>query len=189
MKLVVGLGNPGDKYKNTRHNIGFEVVDRLISATNAQKVSKKSFQGDLFKAKDTLFLKPNTFMNLSGKSVRATMQFYKIDLDSLIVIHDDLDLPLGSLKFKRGGSSGGHNGLKSIDELVGKEYLRVRVGIGRPKKKSEVVSFVLSPFREEEREIILKVIDYLEKIFDQILTLDLNQLKSRYTLKGVNASI
>jgi len=186
MVLVVGLGNPGAKYYYTRHNIGFRVVDKLISTSKAISISKSNFQGELYKAKDTLFLKPLTFMNLSGKSVQAVMNFYKIDLNNLIVIHDDLDLPLGAVKFKRGGSSGGHNGLKSIDEMVGKEYLRVRVGIGKPQRKGEVVSYVLSPFSETEEVVVEKVIDYIDKIFDNIKELELNELKSKYTIKSLN---
>ena len=188
MNLVVGLGNPGTKYQNTRHNIGFRVVDRLLSATQARDISKKSFEGELFRSANTLFLKPLTFMNLSGKSVRAVMQFYKIDLDNLIVIHDDIDLPLGTIRFKRGGGSGGHNGLKSIDELVGKNYLRVRVGVGKPERKSEVVSYVLAPFEDEEERVVAKVIDYLESIFDEVVSLDLNELKSKYTTKSLDAT-
>jgi PTH1 family peptidyl-tRNA hydrolase len=188
MNLVVGLGNPGTKYQNTRHNAGFMVVDRLISSTRARDISKKTFEGQLYKSGNTLFLKPQTFMNLSGKSVRSVMQFYKIDLEDLIVIHDDIDLALGNIRFKRGGSSGGHNGLKSIDELVGRDYLRVRIGVGKPERKSEVVSYVLAPFESDEEIVLQKVIDYIDSIFDKILSLELNELKSKYTLKSINAT-
>ncbi len=188
MFLVVGLGNPGAKYHYTRHNIGFRVVDKLISTSKAIDISKKAFLGELYKTSDILFLKPLTFMNLSGKSIKAVMDFYKIDLDSLIVIHDDLDLALGAVKFKRGGSSGGHNGLKSIDEMVGKDYLRVRVGIGKPQQKGEVVSYVLSPFSEQEELTVKKVIDYIDEIFDKIKTTELNELKSKYTTKSLNVN-
>ncbi len=156
MKLIVGLGNPSNNYYYTRHNIGFRIVDRLISASQANSISKKSFKGELYKASNKLFLKPLTFMNLSGESVRAVMQFYKIDLDDLIVIHDDIDLNLGAIRFKKGGSNGGHNGLKSIDELLGRDYLRVRVGVGKPSRKSEVVSYVLTPFNSDEEIIVSK---------------------------------
>jgi PTH1 family peptidyl-tRNA hydrolase len=112
-KLIVGLGNPGEKYKLNRHNVGFMAVDYLINELNANKAG--NFKGELFKTKDFLFLKPSTFMNLSGESVVLVKNFYKIDNENIIVIHDDLDLKLGALRFKRGGSSGGHNGLIKID--------------------------------------------------------------------------
>ncbi len=135
MKIVVGLGNPGKRYQNTRHNIGFRVVDRVVSTSEAINVSKRAFEGELYRGSNLLLLKPLTFMNLSGRSVKMVMQFYKVSLENLIVIHDDIDIPLGSVRFKVGGSSGGHNGLKSIDEVVGDGYLRVRVGVGRPEER------------------------------------------------------
>ncbi len=186
MFLFVGLGNPTKKYEKTRHNIGFRVIDALVDKYRARDVSKLSFEGKLYKSSNLLFLKPETYMNLSGKSVRAVMQFYKIDLENIAVIHDDIDLPLGTIKFKKGGSSGGHNGLKSIDSLVGSNYLRVRVGVGKPERKSEVVGYVLSDFREDEELVIEKIVSYIVNISDKILTLSLNELKSKYTVKNLN---
>jgi PTH1 family peptidyl-tRNA hydrolase len=186
MVLLVGLGNPTKKYEHTRHNIGFRVIDALVEKYQARDISKLSFEGELYRFSNTLLLKPQTFMNLSGKSVRAVMQFYKVDLESIVVFHDDIDLALGAVRFKRGGSSGGHNGLKSIDSLIGKEYLRVRIGVGKPERKSEVASYVLSSFEGSEEERVEKIISYLTDISDKIIELPLNELKSRYTLKQID---
>jgi len=150
MTLIVGLGNPGPQYAYNRHNIGFMVIDQMVADHSAQNISKTSFHGDLYKKGALLFLKPTTFMNLSGKSVLAVKNFYKCD--EVIVIHDDLDLAFGALRYKRGGGHGGHNGLKSIDASIGKEYLRVRMGIGKPEFKSQVADFVLGDFNTEQSE-------------------------------------
>ncbi len=150
MTLIVGLGNPGKSYEANRHNIGFMVIDYLVGELGATSVSKSSFQGDCFKSGDIYLLKPSTYMNLSGKSVLAVKQFYKID--DVIVIHDELDLPFGALRYKRGGGNGGHNGLKSIDGLIGNDYVRVRMGIGKPEHKSMVADYVLDDFSGDEKE-------------------------------------
>ena len=149
MTLIVGLGNPGKAYEANRHNIGFMVIDTLVGELGAPSISKASFQGDLFKAGDIYLLKPSTYMNLSGKSVLAVKQFYKID--DVIVIHDDLDLAFGALRYKKGGGHGGHNGLKSIDGVIGSDYIRVRMGIGKPEHKSMVADYVLNDFNEGEQ--------------------------------------
>ena len=166
-KLVVGLGNPGFKYEKNRHNIGFLAVDYLIDKFYASKISSK-FKGELYKNDSCFFLKPLTFMNLSGESVRAVKDFYKIDNDSIIVIHDDIDLNIGALKFKKGGSSGGHNGLKSIDKHIGNDYWRIRIGVGRPERKEQVVNYVLSDFKNDELECIEKNFDNIKKSIEDI---------------------
>ena len=150
MTLIVGLGNPGKSYEQNRHNIGFMVIDFLVGELGASSISKTSFQGDLFKSGDVFLLKPTTYMNLSGKSALAVKQFYKID--HVIVIHDDLDLPFGALRYKQGGGNGGHNGLKSLDTSIGSDYLRVRMGIGKPEHKSMVADYVLNDFDGDEKE-------------------------------------
>ena len=177
VKLVVGLGNPGEKYKLNRHNIGFLAVDYLIDKFKASKISSK-FKGDLFKSENFLFLKPTTFMNLSGESVKLVKDFYKIENENIIVIHDDIDLKLGALRFKRGGSSGGHNGLKSIDSLIGNDYYRIRIGVGRPSEKKEVVNYVLSDFSEKELECITKNFENIKKAI-----LDIKNAASKYSKK------
>ncbi len=186
MHLIVGLGNPGAKYAKNRHNIGFMVVDRLIDRLDPLSISKREFKGELYKAGDILLLKPLTFMNLSGQSVAAVKNFYKIDIGDIIVIHDDLDLGLGALRFKRGGSSGGHNGLKSIDQMVGQEYIRIRFGIGRPERKEQVISYVLSDFTQKELECIEPSI---QKAADAALALTkepLEKVRAEYSQKPLN---
>ncbi len=184
MTLYVGLGNPGPTYEKTRHNIGFRVIDRLVAETGARDISKKSFEGELYRQGSRFFLKPHTFMNLSGRSVRAVMNFYKIPLEDLVVIHDDIDLPLGTIRYKIGGSSGGHNGLRSIDAEVGREYLRVRLGVGKPTHKGEVVSYVLSPFTPEEETTVERIVVFAAEACLRIPELDISELKSRYSLKA-----
>jgi len=167
MKLIVGLGNPGKKYELNRHNVGFLAVDYLINEFKASQISSK-FKGELFKSNEFLFLKPTTFMNLSGESVRLVKDFYKIPNENIIVIHDDIDLKVGALRFKKGGSSGGHNGLKSIDKHIGNDYYRVRVGVGRPERKEEVVNYVLSDFTKDELECIKKNFETIKKAVSEI---------------------
>ncbi len=185
MHLIVGLGNPGERYLLTRHNVGFLVLDRLIDKLSPTSINKSVFKGELYKSGDLLLLKPMTFMNLSGESVAAVRSFYKIDLTHIIVIHDDLDLALGALRIKRGGSHGGHNGLKSIDAHIGKEYLRVRFGIGRPSTKEEVVSYVLSNFTQKEIECITPVFDKAAEAAMALTKEPLEKVRSRYNQKGV----
>jgi PTH1 family peptidyl-tRNA hydrolase len=162
MWLVVGLGNPGREYEGTRHNVGFDVVDVLARRHRISFGAK--FKGELGQGSiagtSTVVLKPQTYMNLSGQSVQPTMAFFKIPLDTIVVIHDDLDLELGQIKLKRGGSSGGHNGLKSIDGALGPNYLRIRAGIGHPRSKAppgavregNVVGHVLGAFKGKDAE-------------------------------------
>jgi len=184
MLLIVGLGNPGKQYENTRHNIGFRVIDKLISDSGARNVSKSSFQGELFKSSNILFLKPTTFMNLSGNSVQIVKNFFKIELEDIIVIHDDIDLPFSALRFKNGGGHGGHNGLRSLDAMIGKEYSRVRMGVGKPLYKSQVADYVLHDFSEEEEKILLGWIDHTAYASNALKSKTLNEVKSRYSLKS-----
>ncbi len=186
--LIVGLGNPGSEYKNTRHNIGFMLIDELIKRHNAQKLSSSSFEGLCYKFQNTrislenhFLLKPLTFMNLSGNSIVAVKKFYKIE--EVVVIHDDLDLPFGSLRFKHGGGHGGHNGLRSTDERISKEYTRVRMGIGKPEHKGEVSSYVLSNFDLSEQlhldAWISKTADAVEFLLDH----SMEDTSSKYSVK------
>ncbi len=185
--LIVGLGNPGPKYTLTRHNVGFMVIDELISSLNVTKLSSSSFNGELYKSNNHFLLKPLTFMNLSGESVAKVKNFYKLDTNDIIVVHDDLDLPFGSIRFKRGGGHGGHNGLKSLDSHIGKEYIRIRIGIGKPEHKTEIVSYVLSNFTNEEQkklpEILLHVKEAILKFLDDE---SLQKITSFYTIKSPN---
>jgi len=185
MTLFVGLGNPEATYENNRHNIGFKVIDNLVNHFKAQNISKNSFYGNLYKSNNLLFLKPTTYMNLSGKSLIAVKNFYKIDIDNIIVIHDDLDLLFGALRFKKGGGHGGHNGLKSIDEVIGRDYTRVRMGIGKPEHKSQVANFVLSDFYKEEEEYLDKWIEHTSLASKALLNKPLEKVKSTYTMKDI----
>ncbi len=181
MKLVVGLGNPGTEYASTRHNIGFMVIDELLGRSNTQNISKSSFNGDTYKSNSAIFLKPLTYMNLSGKSILKVKNFYKTS--QTIVIHDDLDLPFGTLRFKLGGGHGGHNGLKSTDSAITKEYIRVRMGIGRPENKGEVSSFVLSSFSKDEETCLKEWISKAADAVEEILRGDWEKVASIHSIK------
>ena len=184
--LIVGLGNPGSDYAQTRHNIGFMVIDELVKKLNASNVSSSSFLGECYKFQSActslentsvslenhFLLKPLTFMNLSGNSVVKVKNFYKIE--KVVVIHDDLDLPFGALRFKEGGGHGGHNGLKSIDANTGRDYKRMRMGIGKPEHKGEVASYVLSSFSKNEEKYLA---DWIAKGADALLFLLENSLE------------
>ncbi|MEX3605543.1 MAG: aminoacyl-tRNA hydrolase [Burkholderia sp.] len=169
IKLIVGLGNPGVEYTATRHNAGFWLVDQLACETGATLHNERRFHGHYAKARlygeEVHLLEPQTYMNRSGQSVVAVAQFFKILPDEILVAHDELDLPPGSVKLKLGGGSGGHNGLKDISaRLSSQQYWRLRIGIGHPRElipegaraaaKSDVANFVLKPSRREEQEVI-----------------------------------
>ncbi|MDF1875803.1 aminoacyl-tRNA hydrolase [Sulfurimonas sp. SAG-AH-194-I05] len=179
--LIVGLGNPGSEYENTRHNIGFMLIDELIRRKNAQTLSSSSFEGTLFKFQNHFLLKPLTFMNLSGNSIAKVKKFYKVE--DVVVIHDDLDLPFGTLRFKHGGGHGGHNGLRSTDEKISKEYTRVRMGIGKPEHKGEVASYVLSAFNKEESEHVPAWIEKTCEAVEFLLENSMENTSSKYTIK------
>ncbi len=160
------------------------VIDELLSRHAHDTINKAAFEGELFKIKEHFLLKPTTFMNLSGRSVAAVKKFFKID--DVIVIHDDLDLPFGALRFKIGGGHGGHNGLKSTDALIGKEYVRVRMGIGRPEHKGEVTGFVLGKYDESQQEQlkaqIAQAADAIEALWQ---TPSWEDVASKYSIKKV----
>ncbi len=163
VKLVVGLGNPGKEYEKTRHNIGFMVVDRLAEKLGVS-LSKKKMQGlcGEYSADDekVYLLKPQTFMNCSGDSVQPFSHFLKISGENMIVIHDDLDLPLGQVKAQWKAGAGGQKGVASIIEQLGhQEFCRLRIGINRPPQKHEVVDYVLRPFSAQDSKIVSEVID------------------------------
>ena len=177
MTLIVGLGNPTSKYENTRHNIGFMLIDALKNS-NFTDVSSSKFQGELFKYSNLLLLKPTTFMNLSGNSVKAVNDFYKPQ--RIIVIHDDIDLPFGAMKLKKGGSSGGHNGIRSIDALIGNDYERVRIGIGR---SGNAANFVLGEFSPEEKEHLAEILEYGAQAVNELIKSDIESVAQKFTIK------
>ena len=183
MHLIVGLGNIGEKYQLTRHNIGFLVIDEITKNLSTSNINNPNFQSTLLKSGYNLFSKPTTYMNNSGLAVHAIKEYYKIGLENIIVIHDDLDLPFGTVKFKIGGGHGGHNGLRSLDAHITKEYIRVRIGIGKPQDKSDVANYVLSNFSKEEINRLQDIITHTIKAIEALKTEDIDQVKSKFTLK------
>lgn len=184
MFLIVGLGNIGTKYELTRHNIGFMVIDsmakNLILKSN---INKTNFIADVIKSSNKLLVKPHTFMNNSGQSIVAIKDYYKIDNSEIIVIHDDLDLPFGTVKFKIGGGHGGHNGLRSLDSHIGKDYTRVRIGIGKPENKTDVANYVLSNFSKEEINKLKDIIPHALEAIEALKNESINEVKSKFTIK------
>lgn len=176
MKLIVGLGNPGKEYEKTRHNCGFMVLDALQDRLQVS-INQNKFNGlyvkTKYKGEDVILLKPQTYMNNSGESIQQFMKFFKIDKEDIVVVYDDLDMPVGKLRLRQAGSAGGHNGIKSIiSHIGGQDFKRIRVGIDRhPYMK--VVDYVLSKFTKEESKQIEEGIEnacqavlvYLEKDF------------------------
>ena len=185
--IVAGLGNPGPTYQWTRHNAGFLFLDRLADAENSS-MGKKSFSGTtgewVFNGKRLILLKPLTFMNLSGKAVMQALQFYKLPLSNLIVVHDELDLPFGTVRFKQGGGHGGHNGLRSIMEQLGKgDFLRLRIGIGKA-LHGDTTSHVLGNIPPEQMEKISLVFDGARDMLKMMLTEGLPKAMSLYNNKN-----
>lgn len=178
MILIAGLGNPGDEYKDTRHNVGFMLIDKILGSANFTNLTSSKFQGELYKTNSFLLLKPTTFMNLSGNSMKAVKDFYKPE--KIIVIHDDLDLKFGAVRFKNGGSSGGHNGIKSIDNLIGNDYDRVRIGIGR---SDNAKSYVLGKFSDDEMQKLDEILLHCQRAVFDLAKDDVKNIAQKYTLK------
>jgi peptidyl-tRNA hydrolase, PTH1 family len=175
MFLIVGLGNPGDKYRFNKHNIGFMAVD-MIGYRHSFQNYKSSFQGFFAEGKidgeRVYLLKPQTFMNLSGQSVGAAAKFYKIPPENVIVIHDELDLDPGRLKVKKSGGHGGHNGLRNIDNYIGKDYWRIRLGIGHPGDKNKVSGYVLRDFLKSDEKWLDSLLESVAYHISYILNED-----------------
>lgn len=176
MKLIVGLGNPTKEYEQTRHNVGFMVMDRLADVMNVS-ISSSKFKGEYvkfkYKGEDVILLKPMTYMNNSGESVIQVMKYFKIDVNDVLVIYDDMDMPVGKLRLRESGSAGGHNGVKSLIAHMGtQQFKRIRVGIDKH-PRIKVIDYVLGHFQKDERPLIdegienaVKAIEtYLEKGF------------------------
>ena len=178
MLLLVGLGNPNPENANDRHNIGFKIINAINQKFGLSK-QKPKFKGLLTTGKigdkKVYAIKPLTFMNNSGICIRELMEYFKIDSKDVIVFHDDLDIDLGKVTAKFGGSSAGHNGIESIDKFIGKDYSRVRIGIGRPEKKEMVTNNVLDDFTDDEEnsiaELTKNIVEYLPVLIDKKLNL------------------
>ena len=178
MLLFVGLGNPTRDSEDNRHNIGFKIIDAINQKFNLSK-QKPKFKGLLttgnINEKKVYAIKPLTFMNNSGICIRELIEYFKIDAEDITVFHDDLDIDFGKIKAKFGGSSAGHNGIESIDKFIGKDYSRVRIGIGKPKTKTVVTDHVLKDFDEDEKieleKIITNIIDSIPILLDKKLDL------------------
>ena len=175
MKLIVGLGNPGKEYENTRHNAGFMAMDRLADVLNVS-IDHAKFKGEYVKMKyhgeDVILLKPMTYMNNSGESVIQVMNYFKIDVSDLVVIYDDMDMPTGKLRLRESGSAGGHNGMKSIIAHVGTQsFKRIRVGIDKH-PRIKVIDYVLGRFTKEEQPLIDEGIENAVKAVEMFLDKD-----------------
>ena len=183
MKLIVGLGNPGKEYENTRHNIGFNVLNKYLEK-NSLKLDKDKFNGKYTKTsindEDVILLEPQTFMNLSGDSVRKVMDFYKINIDDILVIQDDLDMEVGKIKLKEKSSSGGHNGIKDIEEKLGtNNFKRLKVGISN-NKLIDTKDYVLGKFTKEDKETLEKSYEICLNIIDDFFTMNFDLLMGKY---------
>tara|TARA_B100001996_G_scaffold268154_1_gene209583 strand:- start:198 stop:758 length:561 start_codon:yes stop_codon:yes gene_type:complete len=186
MILLVGLGNPTPDSNDNRHNIGFKIIDAINQKFSLSK-QKPKFKGLLTTGnianKKVYAIKPLTFMNNSGICIRELIEYFKIDAENVIVFHDDLDVDFSKIKVKFGGSSAGHNGIESIDKFIGKDYSRVRIGIGKPEKKIEVSDFVLTNFTEDEKielqKVIKNIIDSMPVLIDKKLDLFSSTVNSK----------
>ncbi|MFZ4539377.1 aminoacyl-tRNA hydrolase [Propionivibrio sp.] len=159
-RLIVGLGNPGSEYADNRHNLGFWFIDRLAHELKVPLVAQGKFYGRVGRIGDLWLLQPGTFMNRSGQAVASLARFYKIAAEEILVVHDELDLEPGSIRLKQGGGNGGHNGLKDIQaHLSVPDFWRLRLGIGHPGERNEVINYVLKAPRREEQELIDRALD------------------------------
>ncbi|MDV2686756.1 aminoacyl-tRNA hydrolase [Alkalihalophilus sp. As8PL] len=167
MKVIVGLGNPGTKYAGTRHNIGFDIIDYCAEEFGVE-LNQSKFKGiygtKMMNGEKVFFLKPLTYMNLSGESVRPLLDYFNIDIEDLVVIYDDLDLPTGKIRLRQKGSAGGHNGIKSLIQHLGTDkFKRIRVGIDRPQNGEPIVNYVLGTYHPDEREAVNESIIHASK--------------------------
>lgn len=184
MKLIVGLGNPGENYKNTRHNIGFIILDYLAKCKDI-KFDKKKFNSEYtityINNEKNILVKPNTFMNLSGESVRKFMNYYDIKKDDLLVVYDDLDTKLANFKLKNKGRSGGHRGIKNIIENMNStEFNRLKIGIGRPTNKIDIKDYVLGKFSRIELEELKNIFDKSISCIEDFSKLSFLELMNKY---------
>ena len=185
MRLIVGLGNPGPDYASNRHNIGFMAVDEIVRR-HSFGAARLRFHGlvaeGMIGGEKVVALKPQTYMNDSGRAVGAAVQFFKLPEDAVIVIYDEIDLPLGKVRVKRGGGTGGHNGIRDIDAHVGPDFWRVRLGVGHPGHKDLVHRHVLNDFAKAERDDVAKVIDAVAEALPILVADDGNGFMNKVSL-------
>lgn len=191
MKLIVGLGNPGSEYAKTRHNVGFMLVDALAEDMGIslwkEKENAEVAEGRIGSEK-VMLVKPQTYMNRSGEAVGPLMRWYKLEPQDVIVIHDDMDIPVGAVRIRQKGSSGGHNGLKSlISHLGGENFPRVRIGIGRPLPNWTVVNHVLAAIPQEDREKVEEAVKYLVPAVKAMVTEGVDAAMNKYNPKKSKA--
>ena len=183
MILIVGLGNPGNEDNNTRHNVGFTIIDNLATKLGVEVNNNKHsglFCQTIINNEKVILLKPQKFINLSGEVIKSFISYYKIEIDDILIIHDDLDLEIGTCKLRNRGSSGGHNGLKSIESNIGTdEYKRLKIGISNNKNMA-TRDYVLGSFSKEEELIIGRIIDRAQDIILDYIKLDFSSLMNKY---------
>lgn len=183
MKVIVGLGNPGKKYQNTRHNIGFMVIDLMLKKhiilSEKERFQSKFIEVEI-QGERIYFLKPQTYMNLSGNALQELVQFYKLDPKTeIVVVYDDKDLPLGKIRLRKQGSAGGHNGMKSIIQYLGEEFCRIKCGIGSP--NGSVVDFVIGDFQKKEESTVQEMLERVVlSLEDWIIQSNFEKIMQKY---------
>ncbi|HEN0625967.1 aminoacyl-tRNA hydrolase [Streptococcus agalactiae] len=186
VKMIVGLGNPGSKYNDTKHNIGFMAVDRIVKDLDVNFTEDKNFKAeigsDFINGEKIYFIKPTTFMNNSGIAVKALLTYYNISIKDMIIIYDDLDMEVGKIRFRQKGSAGGHNGIKSIIAHLGtQEFDRIKVGIGRPNGRMTVINHVLGKFDKNDEIMISNTLDKVDNAVNYYLqTNDFQKTMQKY---------
>lgn len=186
MYVIAGLGNPGKKYENTRHNIGFITLDFLAERHDIKinKIKHKALVGEgRISGQKVLLVKPQTYMNLSGEALREVMDYYKVDMEDMIVIYDDIDLPAGSVRIRKKGSAGTHNGMRSIVQHLGTDFPRIRMGIGND-RKGDLVNFVLGGFSKEDREVLEPAVERAALSIECYVEEGIEKAMNKYNIKA-----
>ena len=184
MYLIIGLGNPEEEYSKTRHNMGFNTINKIAEKYNIQ-VNKNKFQGlyesALIEGQKVILIKPQTYMNLSGNCVKEFVDFYKIENENILVIYDDMDIEPGKVKIRKKGSAGGHNGMKSIIQMIGTEdFPRIRIGIGRPEHKGDDINYVIGAISEEDKNTLEEATNKAKDIVIEILKNGIDQAMNKF---------
>ena len=186
MYIIAGLGNPGKKYENTRHNIGFITLDYLAERHDIKinKIKHKALVGEgRIAGQKVLLVKPQTYMNLSGESLREVMDYYKVDIEDMIVVYDDIDLPAGTVRIRKKGSAGTHNGMRSIVQHLGQDFPRIRMGIGND-RRGDLVDFVLGGFSKEDREVLEPAVERAALAIESYVDEGIEKAMNKYNIKA-----